>query len=81
MPDETVTVDWMLENIAIVGGPATVLARLVAIVDEVGPFGGLTLAKNDWDDRELNLKSYALMAEEVAPKLARYIEQKATAIA
>jgi alkanesulfonate monooxygenase SsuD/methylene tetrahydromethanopterin reductase-like flavin-dependent oxidoreductase (luciferase family) len=77
MSDEACNLEWMLENIVISGGPKTVLERLVAIVDEVGPFGGLTLAKNDWDDREANLKSYRLIAEDVAPKLGRYIEEKA----
>jgi len=75
LSDEACSVDWMLENIAITGSPATVLERLTAIVDDGGPFGGLLLAKADWDDRDAHLKSYRLMKEAVAPKLARYIEQ------
>ena len=39
-------------------------------------FGGLLTAKADWDDRAAHLKSYRLLKEAVAPKLARYIEQK-----
>jgi alkanesulfonate monooxygenase SsuD/methylene tetrahydromethanopterin reductase-like flavin-dependent oxidoreductase (luciferase family) len=77
MADADVTTDWMLDNIVIAGGPGRVLDQLAALVDEVGPFGGLLIAKADWDDRDAHLKSYRLLAESVAPKLARHIEQKA----
>lgn len=76
LSDEACSVDWMLDNVAIAGSPGTVLERLTTLVDEIGPFGGLLTAKADWDDRAAHLKSYRLLKEAVAPKLARYIEQK-----
>ena len=75
-PDADITVQRMLDDIVIKGGPQTVLDQLIEIVDAVGPFGGLLIAKKDWDDRDAHLKSYRLMAENVAPKLAHYIADK-----
>ena len=75
-PDSDVTVDKMLRDIVIAGSPATVLDRLVEIVDAVGPFGGLLVAKKDWDEAAVHQKSYALLAEQVRPKLADYINSK-----
>src|SRR3546814_4528979 len=63
-PDADITVARMLADIVIKGSPVTVLDRLVEIVDTVGPFGGLLIAKKDWDDRAAHLKSYRLMAED-----------------
>src|SRR3546814_9638023 len=70
-PDADITVARMLADIVIKGSPVTVLDRLVEIVDTVGPFGGLLIAKKDWDDRAANLKSYRLMAEDVGPQNGR----------
>src|SRR3546814_20501955 len=50
----------MIADIVIKGSPVTVLDRLVEIVDTVGPFGGLLIAKKDWDDRAADRKSTRL---------------------
>ncbi len=71
-PDAEVTVDSLLADIVIAGSPATVLDRLVQIVDEIGVFGGLLAAKKDWDDPALHKRSYQLLAEQVMPRLRQH---------
>ncbi len=68
--DEQLTVDWALDNIMIAGSPATVAEKLLAVRDEVGPFGTIVLTGLDWDDKALWKRSMALMANEVMPKLS-----------
>ena len=80
-PDSEITVDKMLRDIVIAGSPKTVTDRLVEIVDAVGPFGGLLVSKKDWDDPAVHKKSFALLAEQVQPKLTDYIASKMKAVA
>lgn len=75
-PDSEITVNGMLSDVVISGSPKTVLDTLVQIVDEIGPFGGLLVAKKDWDDPAVHRKSFALLSEQVRPKLADYIASK-----
>jgi alkanesulfonate monooxygenase SsuD/methylene tetrahydromethanopterin reductase-like flavin-dependent oxidoreductase (luciferase family) len=67
--DEQLTVDWAIENIVIAGSPATVTEKLLAVREQVGPFGTLVLTGLDWDDKALWQRSMALMANEVMPAL------------
>jgi alkanesulfonate monooxygenase SsuD/methylene tetrahydromethanopterin reductase-like flavin-dependent oxidoreductase (luciferase family) len=80
VPDSAITLEHMLKEVLIAGGPRTVLDRLVHIVEAVGPFGGLLQAKKDWDDAALHRKSHRLLAQEVAPRLAQFIDQKAKSL-
>lgn len=75
-PDAEITVEKMLRDIVIAGSPQTVLDQLIAIVDAVGPFGGLLVAKKDWDDPALHQRSFALLQEQVRPKLAQHIDAR-----
>ncbi len=80
MPDVAVTLDYMLDAMAIAGSPATVLDRLVALGDEIGPFGTLVMTAHDWDDAPLWRRSMALLAEQVMPRFAQHaaaLRQKA----
>jgi alkanesulfonate monooxygenase SsuD/methylene tetrahydromethanopterin reductase-like flavin-dependent oxidoreductase (luciferase family) len=70
-PDEELTVDWALKNIVIAGSPATVTEKLLALREQVGPFGTLVLTGLDWDDKGLWQRSMALVAKEVMPALRR----------
>lgn len=72
IPDEEITVGRILDEIVIAGSPRTVLDRLVQIIDEIGVFGGLLVAKKDWDDAEIHKRSFLLLADEVMPKLRDY---------
>ena len=71
--DEQLTVDWAIDNIVIAGSPATVADKLLAVREQVGPFGTLVLTGLDWDDPALWKRSMALAAEEVMPRLRQAI--------
>ncbi|MFO0987937.1 MAG: LLM class flavin-dependent oxidoreductase [Alphaproteobacteria bacterium] len=73
VPDEDVRVDRLLRDLVIIGDARYVIDRLIAIIDEIGPFGGLLLAKKDWDDPPLHKRSYRLMAEQVMPVVRKYV--------
>jgi alkanesulfonate monooxygenase SsuD/methylene tetrahydromethanopterin reductase-like flavin-dependent oxidoreductase (luciferase family) len=53
----------------IAGGPETVAEKLLAVREEIGPFGTMVLTGLDWDDKALWKRSMALMAQEVMPRL------------
>ena len=47
--------------------------QLVALVDEVGPFGTLLLTHKDWDKPELHKRSMVLLAEKVMPRFRSHL--------
>ena len=69
--DEQLTVDWAIENIVVAGSPETVANKLHALREQVGPFGTIVATGLDWDDKAIWKRSMALLANEVAPRLAR----------
>jgi alkanesulfonate monooxygenase SsuD/methylene tetrahydromethanopterin reductase-like flavin-dependent oxidoreductase (luciferase family) len=69
--DEELTVDWALEKIVIAGSPATVAEKLLALREQIGPFGTIVLTGLDWDDKRIWTRSMELMAREVMPVLRR----------
>lgn len=72
MPDEDLTVDMVKRALVIAGSPGRVLDQLVALRDEVGPFGTLLMAGHDWDRPRLWRRSMELLATKVMPRLARH---------
>jgi alkanesulfonate monooxygenase SsuD/methylene tetrahydromethanopterin reductase-like flavin-dependent oxidoreductase (luciferase family) len=72
---EPLSVAAMTEDYAIYGSPATVLDRLIAFREQVGPFGGLMLTSLDWSGPNKNWEqeSMRLLAQDVMPKLRRHI--------
>lgn len=52
------------------GSPRTVLDKLVAFSERMGPYGVLLLTAHEWKDADAGRRSFRLFAEEVAPKLA-----------
>jgi alkanesulfonate monooxygenase SsuD/methylene tetrahydromethanopterin reductase-like flavin-dependent oxidoreductase (luciferase family) len=68
-PDETVTLEGVLDKLVIWGSPEKVTEGLLAFRDEVGDFGTLLYAGKDWLDRDLGRRSMVLMAEQVLPAL------------
>ncbi|MBV9637762.1 MAG: LLM class flavin-dependent oxidoreductase [Methylobacteriaceae bacterium] len=76
---EAVTLEDGMAAMAIVGTARRVTERLVALVDEVGPFGGLLMAFHEWDDKALWQRSMQLLAGEVMPALARHAAAKLAA--
>ncbi len=71
MPDEDVTLDYVLDRLVIHGTPDKVTDELLAFRETVGDFGTLLYAGHDWVDPELARRSMTLMAEKVAPAIAQ----------
>jgi alkanesulfonate monooxygenase SsuD/methylene tetrahydromethanopterin reductase-like flavin-dependent oxidoreductase (luciferase family) len=77
MPDAAATVDVITEACAIHGSPQTFLDKLIALRDEVGPFGTLLMTGLDWSgpNREWERNSMRLLAQEVFPKFRQHAIQ------
>ena len=69
MSDEAVDVDYMMENVWIVGDPQECADKIRQLHDEVGGFGTLLAITQDPDDHSLMQRSLRLLMEEVAPKV------------
>jgi alkanesulfonate monooxygenase SsuD/methylene tetrahydromethanopterin reductase-like flavin-dependent oxidoreductase (luciferase family) len=74
MPDEEATVEAITEGCVIYGSPQTVLDKLVAFRDAVGPFGTLLMTGLDWSEpnEAWERQSMRLLAQEVMPKLRQH---------
>ena len=70
MPDSDVTVDYLIDNVFIVGSPDEVVDKLQKVRDEVGGFGVLLTMGHEWDPREPWMHSVKLLKEEVVPRLS-----------
>ena len=70
IPDDDVTLDYMLDNLWIVGSPETVERKLRDLYHTVGGFGTLLwLTFDHSEDREAYEKSVRLLSQEVMPRL------------
>jgi len=69
-PDDEVTLEDVCNKLIIWGTPDSVADQILALQEEVGPFGTLLYAGKDWRDRELGRRSMILMAEQVMPRVA-----------
>jgi len=69
MPDEEVTLDYVLDRLVIWGTPDKVADEVLAFREQVGPFGTLLYAGHDWTDVTLARRSKVLMAEQVLPRI------------
>lgn len=69
MPDDDVTLDYVLDRLVIHGDPDSVADQVLAFREETGAFGKLVYAGHDWADRELGRRSMILTAEKVLPKV------------
>ena len=71
MPDEKVTLDYLLDKLWIVGAPDTVTEKLRDLYKMVGGFGTLLwLTFDHSEDRKRYETSMRLLSEEVMPRLA-----------
>ena len=68
-PDDTITLDSVLDDLCITGTVNEVVDKILAFRDEVGDFGELVYAGMDWADAKLGQRSMELMAEQVMPKV------------
>ena len=69
LPDEAITVDYMLEHLVIAGAPSRVAEQILAFRETVGDFGTLLYCGHDWADSKLARRSMELMAEKVMPEV------------
>jgi alkanesulfonate monooxygenase SsuD/methylene tetrahydromethanopterin reductase-like flavin-dependent oxidoreductase (luciferase family) len=69
MSDDDVTVDYLIDNVWIVGDPPTVTARLQRLYDDIGGFGTLIMLAYDWQPTEVGARSMELLVNEVLPNL------------
>jgi alkanesulfonate monooxygenase SsuD/methylene tetrahydromethanopterin reductase-like flavin-dependent oxidoreductase (luciferase family) len=69
MSDDDVTVDYLLDNVWIVGDPPTVTAKLHRLYNDLGGFGTLIMLAYDWEPTEVGARSMELLAKEVLAKL------------
>jgi alkanesulfonate monooxygenase SsuD/methylene tetrahydromethanopterin reductase-like flavin-dependent oxidoreductase (luciferase family) len=85
-PDADVDIDYLIENLWIVGSPDTVTAKIRALYDEVGGFGVLLGTKYDWGTldepfkhAEIYRRNLELLATEVMPRFDEVTAATATA--
>lgn len=67
MPDESVTLERVMDDLVISGTPQEVAAQIISFREEVGDFGEIVYAGMDWVDESLGRRSMELMANEVMP--------------
>ena len=74
MSDEEATVETIIDGCTFYGSPKTMLDKLVAFREEVGPFGTLLMTGVDWlgPNEAWERQSMQLMAEEVMPRLRQH---------
>ena len=70
MPDEAVDVDYMMDNIWIVGGPEECAKRIRDLYEAVGGFGTLLAITQDPDEAQWEHDCLRLLMEEVGPRAA-----------
>jgi len=73
LPDDAVTLDYILDSLVICGTPESVVEQLLRFRERIGPFGTLLYCAHDWQDAKLGRRSMELMAERVLPALNRAI--------
>ncbi len=69
MPDEDVTLDYVMDRLVIHGDPESVADQVLALRETTGPFKHLVYAGHDWTDYDLGREGMILMAEKVMPIL------------
>ena len=72
VPDAGITPAILIEEMVIHGSPATVVEKLLALRERIGPFGTLLLASLDWSgvNAARERRSLTLFAEQVLPRLS-----------
>ena len=70
MPDEDVTVDYLMEHVWIVGDASECAEKIAQLHEESGGFGNLLTITTDSDDAGWDHESLRLLMEDVAPRVA-----------
>ena len=69
MPDSECTLDYVLERLVLWGSVETMVEKILALRQELGPFGTLLYCGHDWVNPELARRSMELLATEVLPRV------------
>jgi alkanesulfonate monooxygenase SsuD/methylene tetrahydromethanopterin reductase-like flavin-dependent oxidoreductase (luciferase family) len=69
MPDSALTLEYLADNLWLIGDPDEVVRKIRALRDEVGGFGTLLVIGHEWEPREAWKRSMRLLAEDVLPRL------------
>jgi alkanesulfonate monooxygenase SsuD/methylene tetrahydromethanopterin reductase-like flavin-dependent oxidoreductase (luciferase family) len=70
MADADLTLEYLCDNVWLVGSPETVARKIRELYEAVGGFGGLLIGAVDWPDKAIWDRSMHLFASEVTPRLA-----------
>jgi alkanesulfonate monooxygenase SsuD/methylene tetrahydromethanopterin reductase-like flavin-dependent oxidoreductase (luciferase family) len=70
LPTSDLTLEYMIDNMWLVGDPDSVANQIRELYEEVGGFGTLLWVTHDWDDADRWRRSMRLLAQEVMPRLA-----------
>ena len=70
LKDEDIDVDYLMENLWIVGDPQECADKIRNLHEEVGGFGTLLSVTADSDDPSWDHESLTLLAQEVGPRMA-----------
>jgi alkanesulfonate monooxygenase SsuD/methylene tetrahydromethanopterin reductase-like flavin-dependent oxidoreductase (luciferase family) len=70
MTDAELTLEYLCDQVWLVGSPATVARKIRQLHTDVGGFGGLLIGATDWSDPAVWERSMRLFASEVVPALA-----------
>jgi hypothetical protein len=75
MTEDQVTAEAVTKDCVLYGSPASVLDKLVAFREKVGPFGTLLMTGLDWDgpNEAWERQSMQLLAGEVMPKFRQHV--------
>jgi alkanesulfonate monooxygenase SsuD/methylene tetrahydromethanopterin reductase-like flavin-dependent oxidoreductase (luciferase family) len=74
-PDAAVTLEAIIDDCVISGSPRTVLDRLIAFRERVGPFGHMLMAGLDWSGPNAAWEQETMrrLAEEVMPRFRQHV--------
>ena len=70
MPDDDIDLEYMVDNIWIVGSREEVSEKLRKLHSDIGGFGTLLAYSHEWEPRDKWIKSMTILAEEVIPSLS-----------
>jgi len=70
MSDSDVDLDYLLDEVWIVGSPDDVTEKLRGLYNQVGGFGVLLAMGHEWEPKEAWMDSMTLLSEEVMPRLS-----------
>jgi alkanesulfonate monooxygenase SsuD/methylene tetrahydromethanopterin reductase-like flavin-dependent oxidoreductase (luciferase family) len=70
MTDSEVTIDYLCDNVWLVGSPSTVARKIRDLYSAVGGFGTILIGASDWQDSNVWDHAMELFANQVMPQVA-----------